>query len=663
MRIFNESDIQRIKARAAAHPEFLAKILKTNEGVLRKLYIQKTGVSTWNHYYVCPKHSVKLIMNYDDPKHYVCPIDGEVFTGEPYEGGWWMDITYMTATACYELALAEMIDGGHGYGDVAKRILLGYAENYKNYEVHGGIPYNNPGRFGSQVLNDSTILCDLSRGYDLLYADFSVEERELIENELFRPAAKHQMDYLTDQIHNHEVHVASSIALVGLAIGDGELMEFALNRKYGLKYQIDHGFLEDGFWFECSLGYHLYALSGLMDFESAAKNSEYSLFADGHYREKLLRALRYPRNLLSADGMAVALNDGGGSLSGRSRVFEHAYAYTGDEVIGQLLSLSLREDKRDGCDALVYGAEEVPELREIKPYNYYSAGGSQIATIHGEDGRNLLFKATPFGGEHDHYDRLGVHFTAFGKNVSRDLGTAAGYSAPLHYAYFKNTATHNTVVIDGENMAPCATRVTKFEEIAPDEIYLSAVTQTPESYEMLDSFTIKQWSEESYRGAVMERHIGWFGDYFVDIFKVRSEGGERTEWVWHTDGVTEIPEGAERLACLSEQGAQSKMTDVWRIAGGGIKKTVYDLTGDALDIYSLTDGMDIIYAKGPDNPSVKDISYLLLRTGEREACFVSVIEAHRAGASVIADVRMSVTDGVASVEVTDIHGKVRKFEA
>ena len=112
MRIFNESDIQRIKARAAAHPEFLAKILKTNEGVLRKLYIQKTGVSTWNHYYVCPKHSVKLIMNYDDPKHYVCPIDGEVFTGEPYEGGWWMDITYMTATACYELALAEMIASG-----------------------------------------------------------------------------------------------------------------------------------------------------------------------------------------------------------------------------------------------------------------------------------------------------------------------------------------------------------------------------------------------------------------------------------------------------------------------------------------------------------------------------------------------------------------------
>ena len=180
---------------------------------------------------------------------------------------------------------------------------------------------------------------------------------------------------------------------------------------------------------------------------------------------------------------------------------------------------------------------------------------------------------------------------------------------------------------------------------------------------MLDSFTIKQWSEQSYRGAVMERHIGWFGDYFIDVFKVRSEGGSRTEWVWHTDGVTEIPEGAESLPCLSDHGAQSKMTDVWRIPGGGIRKTAYDVSGDVLDIYSLTDGMDVIYAKGPDNPSVKDISYLLLRTCEREACFVSVIEAHRAGVSVIADVRMNVTDGVASIEVTNTDGTVRKFKA
>ena len=37
--------------------------------------------------------------------------------------------------------------------------------------------------------------------------------------------------------------------------------------------------------------------------------------------------------------------------------------------------------------------------------------------LYGSDDRYFAFKALPYGGEHDHYDRLALSFKAFGKNL------------------------------------------------------------------------------------------------------------------------------------------------------------------------------------------------------------------------------------------------------
>ena len=71
--------------------------------------------------------------------------------------------------------------------------------------------------------------------------------------------------------------------------------------------------------------------------------------------------------------------------------------------------------------------------------------------------------------------------------------------------------------------------------------------------------------------------------------------------------------------------------------------------------------MNIIHIKVTDNPSVKDISYLMLRSCEKETVFVSVIEAHRPGESVIADVKIECTSFNASVSVTEKDEKTRRF--
>lgn len=646
-----------IRERVARDPSYLEWIDRETADVRRKRYIQKSGIATWVHYYVCPKCAVKLNYDYDDSEHYTCPLCGEVQTGEPYLGAWW-DITLnRTSGAAQLLAVSYMATENKDHFDIAREILTGYADNYKNYEVHGGIPYNNPGRMAAQTLSDSGPLYSLAVAYDIISDSLTDADKKHITDNLFRPAAEHLIKYLTPQIHNHEVIIASAIAAIGLAIGDDGLVEIALNNKYGLKYQIDNAYLEDNFWFECSTGYHIYSMLGFMKFERLARYTKYSLFADEHYREKLYRALLFPLNMCDANGKSIKLNDGGAeAIVGSYDIYEYAYSYFGSDELLWILTHSYPSERRS-LSALLYGVDELPEVQSYTPKNYLSERGSGIALI--REGEHTFFmKSTPYGGEHDHYDRLGISYAPYGRPVSADFGTAEGYSSPHHYGYFKNTATHNTVTIDGENMAPCDTKVNKYVQNAPDDIYLDAETLPPEDYKMLDSFTIKQWSDEAYRGVRMRRIISWHEDYFIDIFSVKSQNKLSKEWTWHVDGKNVAPKMGRYLNRFSQKKPQSYMSNAYIAKGEGMMKIEYLCDGFRMDVHTLADGKELIYAEGPNNPTDTNVSYLLERSYDENPVYVNVIESYKSEPK-IASVKATVTDGKVTVTVTEKCGKTR----
>ena len=141
---FNDKDLAILRERAARHPEVFREIDESTKDARENPIIPDKAYSTWVHYFFCPKHCVKLIYDRKDPKHYVCPIDGEVYTGEPYEGGWWSHTTSNNSANCASLAHSYLCTGNEEHLAAAKYILLGYAKNFPNYEVHGGIPYNKP---------------------------------------------------------------------------------------------------------------------------------------------------------------------------------------------------------------------------------------------------------------------------------------------------------------------------------------------------------------------------------------------------------------------------------------------------------------------------------------------------------------------------------------
>ena len=665
MQIYSSEDIARIKKKMQENPAFVKKVEDETANVRRKLYIQKTGLATWSHYFSCPKCGTRLTFDYDCNEHFDCPNCGEVVSGEPYLGAWWNTILDRTTAAAFKLALLYVGIGKQEHLDVAKKILLGYADNYCNYEVHGGIPYNNPGRFASQVLSDAHPIHSLARAYGLIKDEFTEEEREHIVNDLFRPASEHQIKYLTPQLHNHEVVICGSIAAIGMAIDDKSLVEFALNTKYGIKYQIDHSYLEDNFWFEGATGYHFYSLYWFMRYEQLVKNTEYSLFADDHYRKKLLAAMLFLKNIYVGNNSTVKLNDGDGSLAGHEVIYEHAYAALGNEELLPYLAACYYPNisgRLTSDDALIYGVDSLPDnIPELKKENYLSTVGTHFAMLRGTEDRYLLLKALPYGGEHDHYDRLSVSFGAFGKSISEDFGTASGYGSPLHYGYFKNTASHNTVVIDGENMAPCDTVVNEYRVDAPDDIYLDAETLPPEDYKMLDSFTIKQWSDEAYRGVRMRRIISWQDKYFIDIFAIKSDNELRKEWTWHVDGKLLSPKEGRYINGISSKGAQSYIKNAYVNKGEGIVKCEYTHEEYKVDIHALADGLEMVYAEGPNNPADTSVSYLLERSYSKCPVYVNVIEAYKSE-SVIDKVEASVECGKVSVKVTEKSGKEKKLE-
>ena len=447
-----------------------------------------------------------------------------------------------------------------------------------------------------------------------------------------------------------------------MAIDDENLVKFARDMKYGLKYQIDNAYLDDNFWFEGSTGYHLYSLKWFINFETLTKNTEYGLFNDEHYREKLYAALMFPKNLHIGGGNTVKFNDGGGSIRGFGGIYEYPYAVFGTEELGDMLTACYEGYDRDASvEALIYGADALPETaKPLARENYISTVGTHLALLHGTEDRYFVLKAMPYGGEHDHYDRLGISFDAFGAELSPDMGTSSGYGSPLHYGYYKNTASHNTVVIDGENMAPCDTKVNEYRVNAPDDIYLDAETLPPEDYTMLDSFTIKQWSDEAYKGVRMRRVISWHDKYFIDVFSVKSENELRKEYTLRLNARLVSPREGRYVNGFSREGAQKYIKNCYTTKLDGVAKLTY--TGKAnADIYTEASGLELVFGEGPNNPADVNVSYLLERSTEKCPTFVNVIETHK-GEGIIDSVKIERGKKTVRVTVTEKSGNVRALD-
>lgn len=613
MKLFTQSQIANAKARVT--PEIVRRLVENNRDVLNHdTLVPQTGCATWNHYFYCPEHSVRLLWDRKSPNKHRCPIDGAVFTGEPYYGAWWRWLNGLNARACYELGILWLLTDDKTYLDKIIDILMQYATYYPDYKEHGGIPYNGPGKANAQTLCEANCHADFARGFDIVSSALTAEQYEYISRRLLRCGADFLMRNRSHQIHNHEVKIGATIGIIGAILNDEDYLTFAVNGPYGLQYQLEHALLPGGLWFEGSLHYHYYALEAFMGFEKFAHNSPFSLLDKPWYASML----SLPLTLLMPNMTLPKVNDcvNGQEKLGHADIYEFAFNYYGDPQYGELLAYLYTTEPRDNIDALFYG-QPLPASTLSAPVGNEHNPEAGFTLIRNAPGRAVCIKHGPYGGEHDHYDRLNLIVFNNYSALFPDLGTT-GYGAPLHYGYYKNTFSHKTLCVNGLNQPPALPRVIDYQQ-QEGEARLIAEVDWRSAAALPDSKTRVEWDDESYRDIVFRRTVVVTENLLIDKWDIENPHYQCVDAVYHINAdAAQVAPGNDVRICYpyvkqaTEQPLKGK-TDIHYQADAPVMISCFS-----------TNNTTLIKAQGPNNPSTSMINYLLLRSRDKRISFVFV---------------------------------------
>lgn len=646
---FDNEKILLLKKRIEQNKNILLKLKKDTKEIFdHKIIVPKTGIATWNLYYYCPIHSVRLKWDIDKPYEHICPIDGEVFKGEPYDGAWWRWINGLNSKFVYQGALIGILSENEEYLLKVKKILLEYSKYYPLYEEHGGIPNNGPGKANAQTLCESIMLREFAMGYDLIKEKLSIEEQKIIEENLLNEGAKFLVKHRESQLHNHEVKISATIGIIGIILKNEFYINYALEEKWGIKYQIENGLLKDGLWFEGSLRYHIYSLEALFIYEKFAYKTKYSMINHPNYKA-MLEVI--PKFLLPDNSMPklndviygqhlINLSSGFENINPAS-VFEFSYTVFKDKISLWFLNEIYKSQPRDNMEYFLFGTDYEEKIIESPiPEKYFSEENGYSIITHNKE-KYLLFKHNIFGGEHDHFDRLGIIYQGYGKEMISDLGTT-GYGAKLHYGYYKNTATHNTVNINGDNQPPTKAVVLN-HEYNEDQILTDAFVDFDQKFDRIDSHKAIEWNVDSYKNVKMRRIVKSCNDYLLDIFLVENPNLQQIEWVVHVDGELKSVLKNEKNIVLSEKEPYKFLEKTKEISISENLEWVNEEVCLKL-WYNENSEIENILAKGPNNPNLKNIDYLIRRSNKKSEKFITAYELSKVENSKINSIKFDLNE-------------------
>lgn len=621
----------------------------------RPLNVPQEGSADWSHYFYCPNCSIGLTFDLDKPHEHHCASCNQIFSGGFYDGAWTKLLNVFNIEGSYHLALLYLCTGEKHYAEKVVEILSAYAHYYPSYEVHGDIPYNGPGKANAQTLDESIFLRTLASAYDLVEETMTEEDKEWILTRLFSEGLAFLQEHRHQQLHNHEVICNGSIGILALLLNDKKALDLALNQKYGLRYQLEQGVLEDGFWFECSTAYHFYALQNFLSYEKFARHTPYNNLSHPLYPKMIGSVLK----LLKEDLSFPLLNDTHLSQGQPNAydLFEFAYATWREPKLLSIMQEIYANKSRMGIESFFYGVETLPKATPPIFRTTHQPKGLGLTIMRDSKEQYLLFRHGPYGGEHDHYDRLGISYSYQGEPVSEDMGTT-GYGARLHYGYYKNTGTHNTVVIAEENQMPSKASILAFEQddghtLADAEVMFS------KGYDMPDSFTILQWDEKAYLGVTMRRRLYKTEDYLIDIFEVSGVQENRSvDFVMHFGGkrVASSRKG-QKVAMFSTKAPFSHLTEVRSLPGDVPIRTSYQSNNVSTDYYAMPFAGTTYLAEGPDNPSTKTIPFLIERAFSENVRFVHLLSSYTEGEKRVLGVSFEQAADTLIVKITTIKGE------
>ena len=122
------------------------------------------------------------------------------------------------------------------YAAYVRDMLFQYEAMYKDLPLHPKERSYARGKLFWQCLNDANWLVYMSQAYDAIHDWLSEEERNALEQNLFRPFADHisiENPQFFNRVHNHSTWGNAAVGMIGLVMDDDELVDRAL---YGIPY-------------------------------------------------------------------------------------------------------------------------------------------------------------------------------------------------------------------------------------------------------------------------------------------------------------------------------------------------------------------------------------------------------------------------------------------
>jgi len=515
--------------------EYLTKFIKK-----KPIFVSPVKQTYQYKMYNCPKHDVELLYEEDYPFEHHCPIDkNEVFTGYKYDSAWSGWYNRKLATNLVWLGLLYNIYGNEEFAEAGKEIILQFANLYLQYPVENTIL--GPAHVFFGTLSESFWGVDMAYGYDLLYnyKGFTNEERDLIKNKLFYPLAEITQQF-PESASNRQLWYNNVSAAVGFIYKDEKLIDFALNGKYGFKWQLGSALPESGFWGE-GPGYHFVTLRAMIHLaEMCIRNGIdlYRMQVNGRTMKLLFDS---PLSIIKPNYEFPRIKDsGGGNLLDYSTFYEVGYSVYGDKkylaVIKksnikrgtQIVGEESGKGERETPITLFQLIPELPECEdEIYTNESINLKGNGLAILRSgqQNKRKYLYLDYGIvGGEHGHPDRLQIGYYANNKNWIVDPLNES-YFNPNLQTWFRQTIAHNTIVID-ETTQAWANGNEKF--YASDSLFQ----------------VISGYSKEIYPGSNIERTLTQVDEYFIDIVEVKNNFKRIIDYPIHSFGILNV-EGCE----------------------------------------------------------------------------------------------------------------------
>jgi hypothetical protein len=570
------------------------------------------------HEYFCPEHAVQLEFDPNAPTVHRCPYDGRLFSGEPYDSARDWFVNNRLSQGALRLGLLWQLTGEQRCVDQVSEILLQYAARYATYPPAPRIHPSHPGRVTWSCLDEAVWAVALTWAFDFVRDALETTDVERVERHLLRPAADVIAQHMYRRVHNVACWNVSAIGTIGLAIGDDDLVRYAIAGEYGFERQMEKGVLDDGLWFEGSLSYHYYTLAALMSLAQAAQNSEFDLRRHPRLKPMWSAPLlyAYPDLSLPANNdcwyFITLLGECGHGIPSAAAFYEVAYGWYGDEAFAWILNQVYASAQRDSVEALLYGAQVLPTV-DSPPCSSANLGPSGYAVLRSctAHPNYLLVKYGPDGGTHGHPDKLGVSVYANGERMSPDLGTP-GYGIRLNDDWYRQTLSHNTVLVDGQSQPPCQGTLRQFMAAPSDELSQVDVEAT--------------WEKGAYAGVSMRRWILWRGDYWVDLFRVHCGRSRQIDWVYHNRGTLTIaPDRRVPCAPLADGVGYGYLECPARQQIEGDLLLSWQTERSRLDLNLLqAAGAELITGLGPYNPAADQIPMVIVRHQAEEAVFAAV---------------------------------------